>query len=221
MSSSDTNGEMLSDDAGDDVGREVGRRAFAAEINNAKVSFKEEDREQAPHYYLLPTGQKANRVLFVGTLTGVEERGDSYRGKVIDRSGDDGGAEAIFTYANMEFQPEAYSTLKEMDTPQYVFIEGKPRTFSPDDSDEKYVSLRPERIQTVSADVRDQWVTETAQATLNRIKHARANPDDKYVAYAQKHYGEEDGAQYDPDYSLELYEKRALAALREILAEDE
>lgn len=49
--------------------REVSRRSYAEEFNDAVYTFTESDDEQAPRYALLPTGQKANRVFVVGTLS--------------------------------------------------------------------------------------------------------------------------------------------------------
>jgi hypothetical protein len=49
--------------------REVARRVFASEFNDAAYTFKESDDERAPVYLLLPTGERANRVFLVGTLT--------------------------------------------------------------------------------------------------------------------------------------------------------
>ncbi|MFB6177809.1 MAG: DNA-binding protein, partial [Halobaculum sp.] len=49
--------------------REVARRVFAAEFNDGSHSFKESEDERAPLYLLLPTGERANRVFLVGTLT--------------------------------------------------------------------------------------------------------------------------------------------------------
>jgi RPA family protein len=56
--------------------REVARRVFAREFNDAGYTFKESDDERAPVYSLLPTGERANRILAVGTLTETEDVGE-------------------------------------------------------------------------------------------------------------------------------------------------
>lgn len=56
--------------------REVARRVFAQEFNDAGYTFKESDDERAPVYLLLPTGESANRVFLVGTLTEKEDVGE-------------------------------------------------------------------------------------------------------------------------------------------------
>src|SRR6056297_3415331 len=130
--------------------REVARRAFAREFNDAGYTFKESDDERAPVYLLLPTGEKANRVFVVGTLTETEDIGDDseyWRGRVVDPTG------TFFVYAG-QYQPDAASALRDAETPQYVAVVGKPRTFETDDGSVN-VSLRPESITMVEEAVRD------------------------------------------------------------------
>jgi len=119
--------------------REVARRAFAHEYNDASYTFKESDDERAPVYALLPTGERANRVFIVGTLTETEDIGEDseyWRGRIVDPTG------TFFTYAG-QYQPEAASALRDIEPPAYVAVVGKPRTFETDDGDVN-VSVRPE-----------------------------------------------------------------------------
>ncbi|MFB6124822.1 MAG: RPA family protein [Halanaeroarchaeum sp.] len=144
--------------------REIARRVFAREFNDATFTFKESDDERAPLYALLPTGERANRVFLVGTLTETEDIGDEneyWRGRVVDPTG------TFFVYAG-QYQPEAASALREMETPTYVAVVGKPRTYETDDGTVN-VSVRPESITAVSEAVRNRWVVETAELTLDRI----------------------------------------------------
>lgn len=146
--------------------REVARRAFAGEFNDATHTFKESDEERAPVYVLLPTGERANRVFIVGTLTETEDVGEDseyWQGRVVDPNGD-----PFFVYAG-QYQPEAASMLRELEPPAYVAITGKPRTFETDDGTVN-VSVRPESITEVDAATRDRWVVETAEQTLDRIE---------------------------------------------------
>lgn len=165
--------------------RQPARRAFAHEINEAKHSFKESDDDRAPNFALLPTGAKANRVFFVGTFMGSDTVGDgkTMRGRFIDNSGqpdENGGAESLFVYASAQYQPDCFNTIENLESPAYVAVLGKPRVFSPEDSDEKYVSIRPERIFETDAETRDQWVIETAQRTHERAQAFR-DGGDEYV----------------------------------------
>ncbi len=145
--------------------REVARRVFASEFNDSTYAFKESDDERAPNYALLPTGDRANRVFLVGTLTETEDVGDDseyWRGRVVDPTG------TFFVYAG-QYQPEAASVLRDTEPPAYVSIVGKPRTYETDDGTVN-VSVRPETISVVDDDTRDRWVVETAERTLDRIE---------------------------------------------------
>ncbi|NIB99663.1 RPA family protein [Halobacterium sp. R2-5] len=165
--------------------REVARRAFAAEFNDAQFTFKESDDERAPLYALLPTGERANRVFVVGTLTETEDIGEDseyWRGRVVDPTG------TFFVYAG-QYQPDAASALRDAETPQYVAVVGKPRTFETDDGSVN-VSLRPESITKVDEATRDRWVVETAERTLERLD-AFDDEGNEYAERARAEYGED------------------------------
>ena len=164
--------------------REVARRVFAGEFNDATHTFKESDEERAPVYALLPTGERANRIFFVGTLTETEDIGDDseyWQGRVVDPNGD-----PFFVYAG-QYQPEAASMLRELEPPAYVAITGKPRTYETDDGNVN-VSVRPESITQVDAATRDRWVAETAERTLERIE-AFDEDANEYARMAEEQYG--------------------------------
>ncbi len=184
--------------------REVARRAFAAEFNDATYTFKESDDERAPVYSLLPTGQRANRVFVVGTLTETEDVGDDseyWRGRIVDPTG------TFFTYAG-QYQPEATSVLRETETPTYVAVVGKPRSYETDEGDVN-VSLRPESISVVDEETRNRWVVETADRTIDRIRSF--GDADEYAAMAD--------TQYDPDPSV--YRDRVIAALEDLEGDED
>jgi len=185
--------------------REVARRVFATEFNDATFTFKESDDERAPLYSLLPTGERANRVFLVGTLTETEDVGEDseyWRGRVVDPTG------TFFVYAG-QYQPDAASALRELDTPAYVAIVGKPRTYETDDGTVN-VSVRPESITEVDAATRDRWVVETAARTLDRIDAF----DEEGNEYARRV-----DAEYD--YPLERYTRAAIDALESLDEADE
>ncbi len=184
--------------------REVARRAFAAEFNDATYTFKESDDDRAPVYSLLPSGQRANRVFVVGTLTETEDVGDDseyWRGRIVDPTG------TFFAYAG-QYQPEATSVLRETETPAYAAVAGKPRSYETDEGDVN-VSLRPESITVVDGETRNRWVVETADRTLDRIE--AFDEADEYAAMAK--------TQYDPD--LSVYRDQAIAALEDLEEEAE
>jgi len=191
--------------------REVARRAFAGEFNDATYTFKESDDDRAPLYALLPTGEHANRVFFVGTLTETEDVGEDseyWQGRVVDPNGD-----TFFVYAG-QYQPDAASMLRDLEPPAYVSVVGKPRTYETDDGDVN-VSVRPESITAVDEATRDRWVVETAERTLDRIEAVQAAGEDdpaadEYVAMAREEY----------DLPVENYRRAALSALEGLEADE-
>ena len=185
--------------------REVARRVFAREFNDASFTFKESDDERAPVYLLLPTGQRANRVFVVGTLTETEDVGEDseyWQGRIVDPNGD-----TFFTYAG-QYQPDAASALRELEPPAYVSVVGKPRTFETDDG-EVNVSVRPESITEVTEAERDRWVVETAEQTLDRVQAFEDGGE--YVEMAREQYGG----------SVDAYKQAAIEALESLDAEAE
>ena len=58
--------------------------------------------------------------------------------------------------------------LLNIDVPAFVAVVGKIRTYTPDDG-EMYVSIRPETIREVDADMRTRWILETSMQTKQRI----------------------------------------------------
>ncbi|MDL0136951.1 hypothetical protein PNQ20_08805, partial [Halobacterium salinarum] len=146
MSDADT------DDDGERNRREVAYRLFAAEFDDADFSYAESDEERAPNYVVTPTGARVNRLFVVGVLTAVEAVNDDVvRARVVDPTG------AFVVYAG-QYQPEALAALEAAETPSFVAVTGKARTFEPDDADVVYTSVRPETVSEVDADTRDRWV---------------------------------------------------------------
>jgi RPA family protein len=190
--------------------REVARRVFAGEFNDAGYTFKESDDERAPVYLLLPTGERANRVFVVGTLTETEDVGEDseyWQGRVVDPNGD-----TFFMYAG-QYQPDAASMLRDLEPPAYVAVVGKPRTYETDEG-EVNVSIRPESITTVEEGTRDRWVVETAERTLERVKRFEAADEEsaanEYAAMAREQY----------DLPVENYRRKVVGALESLESED-
>ncbi len=194
--------------------REVARRVFASEFNDSTYTFKESDDERAPNYALLPTGDRANRVFVVGTLTETEDVGDEseyWRGRVVDPTG------TFFVYAG-QYQPEAASVLRETEPPAYVAVVGKPRTYEPEEGTIN-VSVRPETIAVVDDATRDRWVVETAERTLERIEAfeeweaERADPEGASTASSNE-YAQMARERYDSP--VENYRRGVIQALESL-----
>ena len=143
--------------------REVAYRLFAAEFDDASLSYSESDEERAPNYVVTPTGARVNRLFVAGVLTEVERVNDeTSRGRVVDPSA------AFVTYAG-QYQPDEAAFLERAEPPTFVALTGKARTFEPEDSDQVFTSVRPESLNEVDANVRDRWVVSAAESTLDRL----------------------------------------------------
>jgi len=145
--------------------REAAWRVFASEYNDSTVEIKGEG-EMAPSYIVTPLGAKINRLFIIGVLTDVEnmsESGDLLRAHVSDPTG-------VFTLYSGQYQQNATDALSSIEVPAFVAVVGKSRTYRPDDGEELYVSIRPERIMEVNADIRNQWILETCTSTKDRIE---------------------------------------------------
>jgi hypothetical protein len=162
-----TSGNGGTDSDGDDGGpgrREVAHRLFAAEFDDASLSYSESDEERAPNYVVTPTGARVNRLFAVGVLTAVEAvNEETLRARIADPTG------AFVSYAG-QYQPDEMAFLDRTTPPAFLALTGKARTFEPEDSDRVFTSVRPESINEVDADTRDRWVVETARATLQRVR---------------------------------------------------
>ncbi|XVH31318.1 hypothetical protein ACNS7O_13120 [Haloferacaceae archaeon DSL9] len=143
--------------------REIAYRLFAAEYDDASLSYSESDEERAPNYVVTPTGARLNRIFVAGVLTEVEAiNDDTRRGRIVDPTG------AFVTYAG-QYQPDEAAVLGRLNPPAFVALAGKARTFEPEDGDRVYTSVRPESISEVDAATRDRWVVSAAEATLDRL----------------------------------------------------
>ncbi len=146
------------------IDREVAWRIFAWEFNHSNHYVSEGD-ERAPNYIITPTGVKCNRLFIVGVVTEVENIGQDnnlWRARIADPTG-------VFTVYAGQYQPEAAIFLSELNVPAYVAVVGKARKYEPGDGS-IYTSVRPEEINIAEEKLRDRWVLDTAERTLERLR---------------------------------------------------
>ena len=155
------------------VEREVAYRMFAREFNDSRFhlyssSSASEQDIYSPNFLISPTGLKVNRVFIVGVVTEVdrlsEQKGSErelWRARISDPTG-------AFTIYAGSYQPEASVFLSTIQVPSYVMVLGKVRSYEPGDGS-VFVSLRPEEINYVYESIRDRWIVETAEMTLDRL----------------------------------------------------
>jgi hypothetical protein len=120
-----------------------------------------------------------------------------------------------------QYQPDEMAFLDRAETPSFVAVTGKARTFQPDDSEAVYTSVRPESISTVDAATRDRWTVQTVEQTLERIGHAAAalslDLDGEALTERLREDGVPDGLAHGIALALDHYGTTPtyLAALRE------
>ena len=145
--------------------REQAWRIFASEYNDSKIEIKGEG-EMVPSYIITPLGAKINRVYIIGVLTDVEnvsDSGDFVRAHVSDPTG-------VFTLYSGQYQMDITNELSNIEVPAFVAVVGKIRTYVPENGEEMYTSIRPEKIIEVNAETRDKWIVETCESTKYRIE---------------------------------------------------
>ncbi len=158
------------------IEREVAHRMFAKEFNDSRFNLYSNSNSSSsgnqdiysPNFIISPTGLKVNRVFVVGVVTEVDRLSDQagsekeiWRARISDPTG------AFTVYAG-SYQPEASLFLSTVSVPSYVMVLGKVRSYEPGDGS-VYVSLRPEEINYVDESVRDRWIADTAEMTLDRL----------------------------------------------------
>ncbi|MCA1814245.1 MAG: hypothetical protein LC624_09905 [Halobacteriales archaeon] len=153
------------------MAREVAHRVFAAEFNQANLQVTE-GGERAPSFVVTPLGARVNRLLVMGVLTSLEKtgkEGDMWKARISDPTGQ-------FTLYAGQYQPEAAKALGELRPPALVAVVGKSRTYNPEPG-VVLVSIRPERIATVSREERDHWTVDAGKHTLRRLECTAAALD--------------------------------------------
>lgn len=144
--------------------RETAWRIFAGEYNDSSVEIKGEG-DMTPSYIVTPLGAKVNRMFIIGVLTDIEnvsEGGDLVRAHISDPTG-------VFTLYSGSYQKDVTDVLLKVEVPAFVAVIGKVRTYSPEEGT-LYVSIRPEKVMEVSANIRDKWILETCKNTKDRIE---------------------------------------------------
>ena len=144
--------------------RQTAWRVFAGEFNDSTVEIKGEG-DMTPSFVVTPLGAKVNRLFVIGVLTDVEnisQEGELVRAHISDPTG-------VFTIYSGQYQKDVTDALTNIDVPTFVAVIGKARTYTPEEG-MLYVSIRPERILEVSADIRDKWIYETCKNTKDRVE---------------------------------------------------
>ncbi|MGZ4943322.1 MAG: hypothetical protein ACXV6K_03480 [Halobacteriota archaeon] len=145
------------------VAREPAWRIFAHEFNQSTLQYKEDD-ERGPTYVISPTGAQINRMFVVGVLTEVEDvrsSHDLWRARVADPTGS-------FTVYAGQYQAEAAGFLAQAEAPQFVSLLGRGRLYTRNET--TYASIWPKEVISTTELVRNNWIINTAERTLDRLE---------------------------------------------------
>ncbi|PWR73362.1 hypothetical protein ACKUB1_17870 [Methanospirillum stamsii] len=147
-------------------------RATAAEILESYHIFSIEtgDGEKPAKFALLPTGERANNVFIIGTLTAVKSDDRFVTGTLFDKTG------KIKIRTSAEYQPAAYDQLSRIakTLPAHVAVCGRIAVFEPqekkENSPDRFVSIQAEGLAMVERSYRDDWDQEVHRETIRRYE---------------------------------------------------
>ncbi|AKB46296.1 Glycerol dehydrogenase [Methanosarcina sp. Kolksee] len=151
--------------------REVAKRVFAREFEACRELEKSErtDSEAAdsktPNLLISPLGLILNRVFVVGVVTELDNIGtqsEMWKARIVDPTG------AFTVYAG-QYQPEASIFLSTVQVPAFIALTGKARTYEPEPGS-VFVSIRAEEVNVVDEEIRNRWVVDTAEQTVERLE---------------------------------------------------
>jgi RPA family protein len=202
--------------------REIAWRLFAAELNDSDLEQQGEG-EKAPSYLVTPLGARVNRIVAVGVITDIENTGTEdeplWRARMADPTG-------TFYISAGQFQQEAARSLSKLKPPVFAAVIGKFRTYSPEPG-VTYVSVRPEAVKKVDAELRDFWVLEACKSLRRRIEAyeeaSKMDPPKRdelaALGYGDLAEGLAAAVEHYPDVDLERYRTMLVDSLRYLLPE--
>lgn len=168
------------------------RRVTIAEILESYYTFsgEEGDDGKAAKYSLLPTGERANSVFLITTLTEVKTDDKFTVGTVNDKTG------KIRIRASREYQPVVYNQLKDLtgNLPAHVAVTGRINVYEPEEkkegSPDRFISIQPEGLAQIEKPYRDLWNEDVYSETVRRAEwNEEALTEDQ--AMAREIYGPE------------------------------
>jgi uncharacterized protein len=151
--------------------REVAKRVFARELEacrelekSARLDFQAAD-SKSPNLLISPLGLILNRVFIVGVITELDSIGsqnDMWKARIVDPTG------AFTVYAG-QYQPDASVFFSTVQIPAFIALTGKVRIYEPEPGS-IFVSIRAEEANVVDEEIRNRWVVDTAEQTIERLE---------------------------------------------------
>jgi uncharacterized protein len=161
---------------------ESAARVFAGELCRSDLSMKGDDGDSAA-WVVTPCGAWCRLLFIAGALTEVRESGDMLHCRVADPTG-------TFVLTLGGRTSSLATAILGLPVPSFVSVSGRAQMYRKDK--EVAISIRPEHIQSIDRQVRDQWVVTTAEATLCRLEQMfsamKGTCSDDRVMVALRHY---------------------------------
>ncbi|MDY9927048.1 RPA family protein [Methanosarcina sp.] len=151
--------------------REVAKRVFAKEfeacreLEKSARSASEAADSKSPNLLISPLGLILNRVFIVGVLTELDSIGtqnEMWKARIVDPTG------AFTVYAG-QFQPDASIFFSTVQVPAFIALTGKARIYEPEPGS-IFISVRAEEANVVDEEIRNRWVVDTAEQTVDRLE---------------------------------------------------
>lgn len=151
--------------------REVAKRVFAREfeacreLEKSARSDPEAFDSKVPNLLISPLGLILNRVFVVGVVTELDNigtQGEMWKARIVDPTG------AFTVYAG-QYQPEASIFFSTVQVPAFIALTGKARIYEPEPGS-VFVSIRAEEANVVDEEIRNRWVVDTAEQTVERLE---------------------------------------------------
>ncbi len=151
--------------------REVAKRVFAKEFEACRELEKSERPacetadSKSPNLLISPLGLILNRVFAVGVLTELDSIGtqnEMWKARIVDPTG------AFTVYAG-QFQPDASIFFSTVQVPAFIALTGKARVYEPEPGS-VFISIRAEEANVVDEEIRNRWVVDTAEQTVDRLE---------------------------------------------------
>jgi RPA family protein len=150
--------------------REIAKRVFAREfeacreLDKSTMSASDAD-SKAPNLLISPLGLILNRVFAVGVLTELDNIGtqnEMWKARIVDPTG------AFTVYAG-QFQPDASIFFSTVQVPAFIALTGKARVYEPEPGS-VFISIRAEEANVVDEEIRNRWVVDAAEQTVDRLE---------------------------------------------------
>ena len=151
--------------------REVAKRVFAREFEACRELEKsarpdsEAVDSKTPNLLISPLGLILNRIFVVGVITELDSIGtqnDMWKARIVDPTG------AFTVYAG-QYQLEASIFLSTVQIPAFIALTGKARIYEPEPGS-VFVSIRAEEANVVDEEIRNRWVVDAAEQTIDRLE---------------------------------------------------